>query len=335
MKCPLCEYDSRGGANNYFTVTRDEQLWRCFVCNAEGNAYQLRWLLRDGHDHVAPTPPPATSKPTSSGRAVLQGASVQALALNKGLDAEWLETFLGWEDTKWYQTPSVLIRYPDEDNENPILRHRVGIDNGERFRWERFSEGQRTRPYGLWTLDWAKQKGYIVLVEGETDFATLLYNDIPALGIPGAQSWSKGWETYLAGIDQVYIWKEPDLGGVAFVEKVTATLYQGGYIIEAPPGIKDPNEMYQQAREGFEEMFLDLLQDALENPTAPSKPIATWGNDEVGITSSEDANSPDSGKCSDLRGSEQPAAFQEGIETSSPPGAKEGCQGHLAVGALP
>ena len=40
-------------------------------------------------------------------------------------------------------------------------------------------------------------------------------------------------------------------------------------------------------------------------------------------------------KCSDLRGSEQPAAFQEGIETSGPPGAKEGCQGHLAVGALP
>ena len=41
------------------------------------------------------------------------------------------------------------------------------------------------------------------------------------------------------------------------------------------------------------------------------------------------------GKCSELRGSEQPAAFQEGIETSGPPGAKEGCQGHLAVGALP
>ena len=39
--------------------------------------------------------------------------------------------------------------------------------------------------------------------------------------------------------------------------------------------------------------------------------------------------------CSELRGSEQPAAFQEGIETSGPPGAKEGCQGHLAVGALP
>ena len=47
------------------------------------------------------------------------------------------------------------------------------------------------------------------------------------------------------------------------------------------------------------------------------------------------SNASYNGKCSDLRGSEQPAAFQEGIETSSPPGAKEGCQGHLAVGALP
>ena len=45
-------------------------------------------------------------------------------------------------------------------------------------------------------------------------------------------------------------------------------------------------------------------------------------------------NTPE-GNCSELRGSEQPAAFQEGIETSGPPGAKEGCQGHLAVGALP
>ena len=38
-------------------------------------------------------------------------------------------------------------------------------------------------------------------------------------------------------------------------------------------------------------------------------------------------------KCSDLRGSEQPAAFQEGIETSSPPGAKEGCQGRAGAAA--
>ena len=70
----------------------------------------------------------------------------------------------------------------------------------------------------------------------------------------------------------------------------------------------------------------------------------TWSNDEFRRKMDESINrmlrKPCTirvyeGNCSELRGSEQPAAFQEGIETSSPPGAKEGCQGHLAVGALP
>ena len=39
------------------------------------------------------------------------------------------------------------------------------------------------------------------------------------------------------------------------------------------------------------------------------------------------------GNCSDLRGNQQPAAFQEGIEAPGPPGAKERCQGHFAVAA--
>ena len=59
----------------------------------------------------------------------------------------------------------------------------------------------------------------------------------------------------------------------------------------------------------------------------------SWEGPEEGIE--ERPREGSGGKCSELRGSEQPAAFQEGIETSGPPGAKEGCQGHLAVGALP
>ena len=37
--------------------------------------------------------------------------------------------------------------------------------------------------------------------------------------------------------------------------------------------------------------------------------------------------------CSELRGNQQPAAFQEGIEAPGPPSAKERCQGHFAVAA--
>ena len=36
---------------------------------------------------------------------------------------------------------------------------------------------------------------------------------------------------------------------------------------------------------------------------------------------------------SELRGNQQSAAFQEGIETPGPPGPEEGCQGHLAAAA--
>ena len=37
------------------------------------------------------------------------------------------------------------------------------------------------------------------------------------------------------------------------------------------------------------------------------------------------------GNCSELRGNQKSAAFQEGIETPGPPGPEEGCQGHLAA----
>ncbi len=39
------------------------------------------------------------------------------------------------------------------------------------------------------------------------------------------------------------------------------------------------------------------------------------------------------GNCSDLRGNEQPAAFQEGVKAPGSPGSKEGCQRHFAVAA--
>ena len=74
-----------------------------------------------------------------------------------------------------------------------------------------------------------------------------------------------------------------------------------------------------------------LLQ--AEPTLLPSNIYAVLEDTAIDIT---DRNDGSAGRnCSELRGSEQPAAFQEGIETSGPPGAKEGCQGHLAVGALP
>ena len=293
MPCPVHD-----GVDDNFHVSADGQLFKCWSCTAAGNARQLLRLLTGEQPHsYTPQAPVPKAAPTQSSKA-FQGATLQSLALSKGPDADWLESFLGWKNARWYGNLSVTIPYYGEYDEPPLMRHRVGVDEGDRFRWEKF-EGQKMRPYGVWNLEFARESAsstqlcYIVLVEGETDFASLLYHEIPVLGVPGADNWQKGWETYLAGIAQVYIWQEPGLACEKFVEKISATLYQGGYIINAPVGMEDPNEMAQQAGSGFVDMFLDLLQDALGPATAPVKPIATWGS-EVGITSIEDANFPGS-----------------------------------------
>ena len=84
-----------------------------------------------------------------------------------------------------------------------------GISTSERYRWKRFKRGQRQRPLGLQFLHKAKEANYIILEEGETGFATLLHNDIPALGLPGAGSWNDDWIGHFDGIDEVFVWEEP------------------------------------------------------------------------------------------------------------------------------
>ncbi len=274
-KCPLCLYDSRSGQNVYFLVNETEQLWLCNVCGAKGNAWQLRELLTGGHTFKAPDLPPDSSqrRVTEDGtRIPLEGATIAQLAEKRGLDLEWLKQELGWRDTLYQGTPAIRMTYPDEEGQNPLTRYRVGIESGDRYRWQRFQNGQKQRPYGLWTLPKAREKNYIVLVEGETDFATCEYNDIPCLGIPGAQAWNGTWANYLAGIKEVFVWKEPDAAGQAFVEKIRKSR-PDILVIEPPLGIKDPNEMANQSGAGFTEWFQEMLEEArTAGPQAPPEP---------------------------------------------------------------
>ena len=62
-------------------------------------------------------------------------------------------------------------------------------------------------------------EGWVVLVEGESDAQTLWHDGIPALGIPGANTWKPEWVRYLKDL-LVYVWQEPDAGGDGFAEGV-------------------------------------------------------------------------------------------------------------------
>lgn len=64
--------------------------------------------------------------------------------------------------------------------------------------------------------------GYGILVEGETDYARLTQDGIPAFGIPGANTWKSTWNEYFSDVPVLYLWQEPGKGGMAFVEAVAA-----------------------------------------------------------------------------------------------------------------
>jgi DNA primase len=120
--------------------------------------------------------------------------------------------------------------------------------------------------YGLWRLDEARRAGVLYLVEGESDTLTLWLQGLPALGIPGANAAKCLTADHLAGITKVYISREPDRGGQSFVEGVLSRLHslqwQGeAFELTMPAGIKDPNELHLQCKDGS---FRDAWQERVQ-----------------------------------------------------------------------
>lgn len=74
-------------------------------------------------------------------------------------------------------TPCVRIPYFDETGNEIATRFRLSLNGDMRFRWKRNSQAL---PYGLWQLKKAHKKGWVLLVEGESDCWTLWLYDVPA-----------------------------------------------------------------------------------------------------------------------------------------------------------
>lgn len=135
-------------------------------------------------------------------------------------------------------------------------------------------------PYGLERLEAARQAGFLVLVEGESDCWTLWYQHFPALGLPGAEMASKLKLEYLAGIDRLYIVQE-DAAGEKLVQNVTRLLtawnWPGTAYVVSLPNAKDTNELHQQDWKGFKDAFqhaLDQAQLLYHAEAAPPEPAS-------------------------------------------------------------
>jgi len=181
------------------------------------------------------------------------GLTLEEYARAKRLPVDFLESNRVTE-RKFYGKPAVRIAYYDDMGREAKPRYRVSMTGKARFFW---AKGAKAIAYGLWRLKVAKEAGYIVVVEGESDCHTLWYHDVPALGIPGASLWRSEYADYLEGL-RVYVWQEPDKGGKQFVADVCASLSDA--LVIQPDKYKDVSD-YHVAGEDVAAV-LSLLMEA-------------------------------------------------------------------------
>ena len=191
--------------------------------------------------------------------------TVAAYAEYVQLPEDYLRDRFALRDFKYMGTPAVLIPYPDETGAEGSMRYRLKLHKGggvdDRFRWRK---GDKTRPYGLWDLPEAREKGYVVLVEGESDKHTLAHHDEPGVGIPGANNWKHEWSGYFDGIPKVYVVIEPDRGGDALWSKLARSpVRERLYKVALPEGIKDVSALHKADPERFSEVFPGCLDSAV------------------------------------------------------------------------
>jgi hypothetical protein len=188
-------------------------LLKCFAgCETDEVLVELGLKMADlfeqgnGHRRKCVSTPPNNA-------ATLQRCTLKDYSEAKGLPVDFLSG-LGLVDRKYQGKTAVRIPYLAPNGQESAVRFRIALEKSEegdeRFRW---CTGSKAMLYGLWRLEKIRKVGWVVLVEGESDTHTLWYQGIPALGIPGADTWKKEWATYLDGIERIYVVIEPDQGG--------------------------------------------------------------------------------------------------------------------------
>jgi hypothetical protein len=187
------------------------------------------------------------------------GCTLKDYSEEKQLPEEFLRG-LGLKDVTYLEKPAVRIPYPDVEGQEVGVRFRVSLEGAEKFRSR---SGDKPVPYGLGLLEEAHRAGYVVLVEGESDCHTLWFHEIPALGIPGVNSWRDGWASYLSGIEKVYAVIEPDHGGDTLREKLTdCGAIRGRLPLMDLGEHKDTSALHLADPEGFRERFRVALERA-------------------------------------------------------------------------
>lgn len=175
------------------------------------------------------------------------GLTLAQYAEAKQLPVELLRD-LGIRDMRLQGQPVLRIPYMDQGGNEVAVRYRLSLQGETRFRWR---SGAKPCLYGLQRLGQAREAGYVLLVEGESDSHTCWVHDIPALGLPGAATWREEWDDYLEGVETIYVIVEPDAGGEAVRRWLARSCIRERVRLVTLEGVKDPSELHLRDPDSF------------------------------------------------------------------------------------
>jgi hypothetical protein len=147
----------------------------------------------------------------SNGRA--SGCTLAMYSAAKRLPMDFLTSDeVGLQDVEWWGVEAIEIPYVDEEGETVLSRYRVSLKGTKGLPAVVSRKGDPVMLYGLHWLEDAREAGYVLLCEGESDCHSAWYREIPALGVPGVGNWKREWATYLDDIARILVLVEPDRG---------------------------------------------------------------------------------------------------------------------------
>nr|WP_092074970.1 DUF927 domain-containing protein [Dendrosporobacter quercicolus]NSL49598.1 DUF927 domain-containing protein [Dendrosporobacter quercicolus DSM 1736]SDN24309.1 Uncharcterized protein, DUF927 family [Dendrosporobacter quercicolus] len=254
----LCPFHNE--KNPSFGIKIKTGQYKCLSCGASGNAWTFLQEYKSMSKEEATKTimdfagiKPAASK-TSARRPKF---TIEEYATVKRLDIEKLQSY-GIKNSH----KGMVLPYMDEKGNLMATRYRHSLKGGPRFTWVR---GSKVTPYGLWMLRIAKEKGYIIIVEGESDCHTLWEHDIPALGVPGADTFQPRWAQHFEGLN-VYLYKEPEQSGEIFIKKVCKGLlenhFSGKVYLLLLQSHKDPSDLHLAGQDVFKEQWAAAINMA-------------------------------------------------------------------------
>jgi hypothetical protein len=242
IECPFC-------GKQKFSINTDDTVGKCFHPDCEKSIT----AQRGGG---------AMARSKKSTHVQSKGCTLDAYCAKKKISSDFVTSLQISQITIW-SAPALRIPYLDEKGQEGPIRHRTNMEKGDidnRFKWKK---GSKPTLYGLWRLKEAREAGYIVLVEGESDCHTLWLHNILAIGLPGANTWQEDWSSYFDGIEKIYTIIEPDAGGNAVERWLTKSAIKDRVYLVRLGEYEDASGLHVAGSELFRSRWDDFIKTAI------------------------------------------------------------------------